>query len=281
MTLQEQAWASVSPGNVLKELQSKHQLKVDGDKLIVSPPPGERLTFQIRRYKQKLLELMGAGKTLAERITEAQEQLGWKVNKPSITTPSTKLGETNLAEPNEGEEERLSIVTEGSYKGKAITFDPAELETPVEAPWPAPVIDRSIQQHYCQHKAAGEYRRKVDDTVVVQLLCPECGHNLKGPRRNKPYLKRTNIPWWPKDSQVIPDPDAPTDELVEWWATVEPAVTDGSIFSPGVTVANAKGFKASINELIGLWRLGEPDIGLSAQLTAHRTYLKQLEASKP
>lgn len=261
MTLQEQAWASVSPGNVLKELQSKHQLKVDGDKLIVSPPPGPRLTFQIRRYKQKLLELMGAGKTLAERITEAQQQLGWK-------TP-------------EDQEERLSIVTEGSYKGKAITFDPAELETTVQAPWPTPVIDRSIQQHYCQHKAAGEYRRKVEGTVVVQLLCPECGHNLKGPRRNKPYLKRTNIPWWPKDSQVIPDPDAHTDELVEWWATVEPAVTDGSTFSSGVTVIDARAFRATINEQIGLWRLGEPDLGLSAQLTAHRTYLKQLEASKP
>lgn len=263
MTLQEQAWSSVSPGNVLKELQSKHQLKVDGDKLIVSPPPGPRLTFQIRRYKQKLLELMGAGKTTAERIQEAQQQLGWEVPADDYQ-----------------QEERLAIVTEGSHKGKAITFDPAELETPVEAPWPAPVIDRSIQQQYCQHKAAGEYRRKVEGTVVVQLLCPECGHNLKGPRRNKPYLKRINIPWWPKDSQVIPDPDAPTDELVEWWATVEPAVTDGSIFSPGVTVGDARSFRASINELIGLWRLGDPDHGLSAQLMAHKTYLKQLEASQ-
>jgi len=63
MTLQEQAWSSVSPANVLKELQSKHQIKVDGDKLIVMPAPSPRLSFQIRRYKPKLLELLGHGQT--------------------------------------------------------------------------------------------------------------------------------------------------------------------------------------------------------------------------
>lgn len=261
MTLQEQAWASVSPASVLGELKKAHTVKIDGDKLIVSPPPAPKLAWQIRHNKPKLMELLGHGKTLSQRITEAQEQLGWKTV--------------------EEKEERLAIQTEHAYRDKCITFSYGANESKlVEAPWPAPVIDRSIQQQYCQHRTAGEYRRNVDGQVIVQLLCPECGHNLKGPRSNKPYQKRTNIPWWPENSPVIPDPDAPTDELVEWWQTVEANVTDGSIFSPGITVGCSKQFKASLTELIGLWRLGDPDIGLSAQLGAHRAYLKQLEADK-
>lgn len=262
MTLQEQAWASVSPDNVLKELQTKHQIKVDGDKLIVMPAPSPRLTFQIRRYKQKLMELMGAGKTTAQRITEAQQQLGWQ---------------TSTQDEDYSQDERLAIVTEASHKGKPITFDPAELETTVEPPWPTPVIERD--KSLCPHPIPGHYRVKADDKVVVKYLCPDCGHNLKGPRRSTPPAKRSTVPWWPKDSQVIPDPDAATDELVEWWATVEPSITDGCTFSQGIIVDNASRFKASINELIGLWRLGDSDHGLSAQLIAHRAYLKQLEAT--
>jgi len=262
MTLQEQAWASVSPANVLAELQSKHKIKVDGDKLLVMPAPSPRLTFQIRRYKQKLLELMGIGKTLAQRITEAQQQLGWKVT----------------TDDDYSQEERLSIVTENSHKGKAITFDPAELETMVQPPWPTPEIERD--KSLCPHPVPGYYRVKVDGQAVVKYLCPECGHNLKGPRRGTPPAKRSTVPWWPKDSQITPDPDAATDELVEWWNNTEASITDGCTFSPGVTVGNARQFKASINEQIGLWRLGGAVTGFIAQLTAHRAYTRQQEAGK-
>lgn len=261
MTLQEQAWASASPGIVLKELQSKYVLKVDGDKLIVSPPPGERLTFQIRRYKVKLLELMGAGKTVQQRIREAQEQLRWDVSTDTYS-----------------QEERLGIVTEGSYKGKPITFDPAELETTVEPPWSTPEIKRD--KSLCSHPVPGYYRVKVDGRAVVKYLCPECGHNLKGPRRGTPPAKRSTVPWWPKDSQVTPDPDAATDELVEWWNSTEASITDGCTFSPGVTIGNAKQFKAAINEQIGLWRLGGAVTGFVSQLTAHRAYMRKQEAGK-
>jgi hypothetical protein len=256
MTLQEQAWASVSPATVLQELQQKHSLKVEGDKLIVSPPPSPRLTFQIRRYKAKLLELMGAGKTVQERIAEAQAALGWKVK------------------PNYEDEERKTIQGEPEQSvGIAMDFDPADtLEPEAQAPWPAPVVDRQVLEHYCQHEQAQHYRRKVNGEVVVQRLCPDCGRNMQGPRRFTKPSKRSAVPWWPEDTPVQPDPDAETDALVEWWAGIEGTLTDGCLWSLGVTVDHAATFRRSINELIGLWKLGDTDLGLKAQLTAHQRY---------
>lgn len=264
MTLQEQAWASASPTAVLAELRRLHTLAVDGEKLTVSPPPSPRLTFQIKRYKPKLLELMGVGKTIAERIQEAQQKLGWK----SAPASPDQL---------ERDEERRSIQAESAYRGKSITFSYEEWDKPVQPPWPTPVIDRRVMEVYCQHGQAQQYRRKVDGTVVVQVLCPDCGRNMKGPRGFVEPRKRSTVPWWPKDTPIVPDPDAETDALVEWWGGVENDLVDGGIFSQGETIIDAKKCRRSINELIGLWKLGCTDCGLKAQLWAHKRYL---EASK-
>lgn len=261
MTLQEQAWASASPATVLAELQRLHTLNVDGDRLTVSPPPGPRLTFQIKRYKPKLLELMGAGQTVQERIREAQERLGWK------------------APPTEESAEREAIQSEPAVSAAMIDFNPDSWAPTATPEWPTPVIDRRVLEEYCQHPEAQAFRRKLDRTTVVQLLCPACGKNLKGPRREIFAGKRSAVPWWPAESPVVPDPDAELDELAEWWSGVEGRLVDGAVFSPGVAILDATKARASLNEQIALWRLGEPDMGLSAQLKAHRAYLARQEAA--
>lgn len=255
MTLQEQAWASASPQAVLAELQKLHKLTIEGDKIALDTAPSLRLAFQIRRHKPKLLELLGASKTIQERISEAQKALGWK-DKPEVDYV-----------------ERKAIQSEPEL-AKAIPcdFDPDTWEPTCAAPWETPEIDRSVKEFYCQHPEPKHFRRQVKGSVVIQLLCPECGHNLKGPRRYTPTGKRSTVPWWPEDSPVVPDPDAETDELVEWWQTAQAEITDGSIFSQGVKVDDASKFRERINELIALWRLGDPDFGLRAQLKAHKAW---------
>lgn len=252
--LQEQSWSSVAPGAVLKELQAGYTLKIDGERLTVAPVPCPRLAFQIRRHKPKLLELLGVGKTVAQRVDEA-----WKAR--GVDTSSYQA------------QERESIRLETQFKGP-ITFPAVEESPEVEPPWDTPVIER-IKQEYCQHANAGHYRVKVDGETQVKLLCPDCGHNLKGPRRFTEPKKRSTVPWWPKDSTVTPDPDAETDALVEWWASVECNLADGMIFSQGITVCDAIAFRRTMTEQIGLWRLGDPEHGLKAQLMAHKLYLEK------
>ena len=254
--MQEQAWASVSPSMVLQELTQSYQLKVDGDRLTVAPAPGPRLTFQIRRIKAKILELMGAGKTTRQRVDEA-----WKARGVDVDTYQVQ--------------ERESYKLEASYKGP-ITFPPMEESPEVQQPWETPIIER-IKQEYCQHTNAGHYRVKTEDGSQIKLLCPDCGRNMKGPRRFTEPKKRSTIPWWPKGSKVTPDPDAETDALVEGWSSVEADVADGCTFSQGIVIDDAGQFKQNITELIGLWKLGDPDHGLKAQLLAHKRHLQEQE----
>lgn len=250
--LQEQAWATVAPGMVLKELQTGYQLKVNGQSLTITPAPCPRLAFQIRRHKVTLLELMGAGKTREERCKD-----GWR-----------KLG----IDPDTYQvEERTCLQQKNDYKGIAAFPVPTETPDPGEPEWG---ILKVIREEYCKHKDAQHYRVKDEGKIVVKLLCPECGHNLRGPRRMDSVKKRTDIPWWPKESPVQPDPDAETDALVEWWDTAEGNIIDGAVFCPGVTIANAGQFKRTMTELIGLWKLGESGAGLHAQLFSHKKYLE-------
>ncbi len=250
--LQQQAWSSVSPESVLQELTRLHQLKVDGELLTVTPAPCPRLAFQIRRFKATILELLGAGKTREERCNEAWRRLG--------VDPDTYQAK-----------EREAIQQESNYKGLSMFPLPTESPPAMEPGWG---ILKVIREEYCQHKEAAHYRVKVDGKAVVKLLCPKCGHNLRGPRRMAPVKKRTEVPWWPEGGPIVPDPDAQTDALVEWWDTVEANVTDGTVFSQGVTVMDARKFKQTITELIGLWKLGDPDLGLKAQLLAHKKHLE-------
>lgn len=251
--LQEQAWNSAKPESVLLELQKQYTIEATKDTIKVTPKPNERLCYQIKRYKPKLLELLGAGKTTRQRIDDAWRSMG--------VDPDTYQAQ-----------ERQAIQSEHDYKCTA-SFPVPQESPPVEAPWPSPVIDR-VKQDYCQHLGAAHYRIKTDHGAVVKYLCPGCGHNMKGPRRFTEARKRSTVPWWPADAQVVPDPDAETDALVEWWNTVEGSIVDGMVISQAITITNAGTFKRTMTESIALWKFGDPDHGLKAQLQAIKKHME-------
>lgn len=251
--LQQQAWDSVSPTSVLLELKTKYTIEATADTIKVTPKPNDRLCYQIKRYKSKLLELLGVGKTTRQRVDEAWKSKG--------IDPDTYQAQ-----------ERQALQTEDDFKGP-ITFPMPQESPAVEPPWDSPVIIR-VKQDYCQHQAATHYRVKEDHGIVVKLLCPDCGRNMRGPRRFSEAKKRSTVPWWPVGSKVTPDPDAETDALVEWWNNIEHNIVDGMTLSRGVVVGDAVAYRRSMTELIALWKFGDPDHGLKAQLKAHKKHME-------
>lgn len=272
--LRQQAWDTVKPETVLTELrQKRYQLRIEGQFLYVEPLPGERLTYLVRKHKPAILDLMGR---------EAHRDPYTPEKADPIKDAVLKLFRAH-GWP-EGGKEREEILQLGEAFDTAYQWrDMAgvrhawvEIEKfyrrQNSQDYLRPEELRELKEWGCEHSGAQLYRVRTTEGTVVKHLCPACGKNLKGPRREVKPRKRADIPWWPEGADALPDPDAEVDELIEWWGTVEHETVNNSTWSPGVTVLESNTFRQSINELVALWKLGDTAPGLEARLRAHKTF---------